>query len=625
MKPKKWKKRKAVILRSAQGISSRQLGSLTAGFGSLRWIIPVTCILGIVVAALLLWTQSAAAAEESVPAPLNPLAMGIGLLGGLALFLYGMEKMTDGLKAAAGEQMKVLLTKLTRNPVTGAFTGALVTAVIQSSSITTVLVVGFVSAGLMTLVQSVGVIFGANVGTTITAQIVAFNVTAAALPLITAGFLLIFLGKNGRARHFGDMLMGLGLIFYGMAAMGDAMSPLRSHEGFIELMRSMERPILGMLVGALFTALVQSSSATIGLVVVMATQGFVTLPAGIAIVFGAKIGTCVTALLAALGKSEDALRAAVVHVIYNVLGAVLWIAFIDQLASLAVWVSTAHPDLQGTERLAQEVPRQVANAATIWATANMVIFLPFSAVFARLARRLVPDRPVPETVIVRPRFLDEELMRVPSLALERARLELGHMVELIDQMLESVPAAFQSRDFREITKLHDQIVVLREAVLQYLQHVGRVNLTDMESDEHAQLVYATSEIESISAVIGRELAPISEAFREADFTVSEATGALFEQLYAATREAAQAGLRAIVEKNERAAQEVVARQSEIWKLGNELLQQQAARLAQDDPQRLLKHRLQVDVLDKLRRIYGVAERMAISILPRGVLAGELAA
>jgi phosphate:Na+ symporter len=595
-----------------------------AGFGLLRWGLLQTWVLGALVAAFLLWPQSAAA-KEGIPAPLNPLAMGVGLLGGLALFLYGMEKMTDGLKAAAGEQMKVLLTKLTRNPVAGAFTGALVTAVIQSSSVTTVLVVGFVSAGLMTLVQSVGVIFGANVGTTITAQIVAFNVTAAALPMITVGFFMIFIGKHGRARHFGEMLMGLGLIFYGMAAMGDAMAPLRTHAGFVELMQSMERPILGMLVGALFTALVQSSSATIGLVVVMATQGFVTLPAGIAIVFGAKIGTCVTALLAALGKSEDALRAAVVHVIYNVLGAVLWLGFIDQLASLAVWVSSSHPDLQGAERLAQEVPRQVANAATIWAIANMVIFLPFSAVFARLSRRLVPDRPVSETVIVRPQFLDEELMRVPSLALERARLELGHMAELVDKMLENVPAAFRTRDFRNVSQLHDQVVVLREAVLHYLQHVGRVNLTETESDEHAQLVYAAGEIESISAAIGRELAPLSETFRDESITASEATGALLKQLYAATQEAARAGLRAIVEKNERAAQDVVARRDELWKLGNELLQQQAARLAQDDPQRLLKHRLQVDLLDKMRRIYGIAERMAISVLPRGVLAGELAA
>jgi phosphate:Na+ symporter len=497
--------------------------------------------------------------------------------------------------------------------------------VIQSSSVTTVLVVGFVSAGLMTLVQSVGVIIGANVGTTVTAQIVAFNVTAAALPLITIGFGMIFIGKNSRARHYGDLLMGLGLIFYGMAAMGDAMSPLRTHDGFIELMRSMERPILGMVIGALFTALVQSSSATIGLVVVMATQGFVTLPAGIAIVFGAKIGTCVTALLAALGKPQDALRAAAVHVIYNVLGAVIWIAFIDQLANLAVWVSASYPELQGVERLAQEVPRQIANAATIWAVANMVIFLPFSTLFARLVGRLVPEREVAETVIVQTKFLDKELLRVSSLALERARLELGHMAERIDRMLAEVPAAFQKRNFREITQNHDQVVVLREEVLHYLQQVGRENLTDIESDELAQLVSATSEVESISAVIGRELAPISDAFRDKGITVSEATGALLVQLYAATREAARAGLRAIVNKDERAAQDVVARREELWRLGSKLLQQQAERLAQDDPQRLLKHRVQVDLLDKMRRIYSVAERMAISVLPRGALAGELAA
>ncbi len=508
-------------------------------------------------AIVLLWPQSASA-EEGAAKPINFLAMGVGLLGGLALFLYGMEKMTDGLKAAAGEQMKILLTKLTRNAVTGAFTGALVTAVIQSSSVTTVLVVGFVSAGLMTLVQSVGVIIGANVGTTVTAQIVAFNVTAAALPLITIGFCMIFIGKNSRARHYGDMLMGLGLIFYGMAAMGDAMSPLRTHEGFIELMRSMERPIFGMFVGALFTALVQSSSATIGLAVVMATQGFVTLPAGIAIVFGAKIGTCVTALLASLGKPQDALRAAAVHVVYNVLGAAIWIAFIDQLASLAVWASASYPELQGVERLAHEVPRQIANAATIWAVANMVIFLPFSGLLARLVRVLVPERETAETVIVQPKFLDKELMRVPSLALERARLELGHMAELVDQMLEDVPAAFQNRDFREVSQHHDQVVVLREEVLHYLQQVGRENLTDIESDELAQLVSATSEIESISAVIGRELVHLGEIFKREELTASETTGTLIGKHYEATREAARAGLRAIVEKDERAASRVAS-------------------------------------------------------------------
>ncbi|TNF54711.1 MAG: Na/Pi cotransporter family protein, partial [Gammaproteobacteria bacterium] len=462
---------------------------------------------------------------------LDPLTMTIELLGGLALFLYGMEKMTDGLKAAAGKQMNTLLAKLTGNPILGAITGAIVTAVIQSSSVTTVLVVGFVSAGLMTLVQSVGVIFGANVGTTVTAQIVAFNTTALAFPLIVIGFVMTFVWKQGVARHYGAMLMGLGLIFYGMAAMGTAMSPLRTHEGFAELLQSLQNPVLGMLAGAVFTALVQSSSATIGLAVVMATQGLLSLPAGIAILFGAKIGTGITAVLAAIGKPQDAKRAAAVHVLFNVLGALIWLPFIAQLAGLAEMVSPVVPHLQGVERLAEEVPRQIANAATIWATANTVIFLPFAALFAKMAIKIIPDRVVEERAIIRPRYLDDELIRVPSMALERARMELGHMGELTEAMLAKVKSAFKARDLSELSQQYDQVVVLREAVLAYLQHVGRDELSDVEADEHARLVSATGEIENMSAAISRELAPLAQTLKEADITPSEDTAARLERLF----------------------------------------------------------------------------------------------
>ena len=553
----------------------------------------------------------------------DPLTMTIELLGGLALFLYGMEKMTDGLKAAAGKQMNTLLAKLTGHPVLGAITGAIVTAVIQSSSVTTVLVVGFVSAGLMTLVQSVGVIFGANVGTTVTAQIVAFNTTALAYPLIAIGFAMTFVWKQGVARHYGAMFMGLGLIFYGMASMGSAMSPLRTHEGFAELLQSLQNPVLGMLAGAVFTALVQSSSATIGLSVVMATQGLLSLPAGIAILFGAKIGTGITAILAAIGKPQDAKRAAAVHVLFNVLGALIWLPFIAQLAGLAEMVSPVAAHLQGVERLAEEVPRQIANAATIWATANTLFFLPFAALFAKMAIKIIPDRVVEERAIIRPRYLDDELIRVPAMALERARMELGHMGELTEAMLAKVKSAFKARDLSELSQQHDQVVVLREAVLAYLQHVGRAELSDAEADEHARLVAATGDIENMSAAISRELAPLAQALKEADITTSEETRELLERLFQTIQESAHSALRALVEGDERAAQTVVANRDEVLALTSELHKQQAARLAQDDPDRLLKHRVQLEILDKLRRIYSVAEHMAISVLPRSVLVGEL--
>ena len=554
---------------------------------------------------------------------LAPVAMIVQLLGGLALFLYGMEKMTDGLKAAAGKQMNTLLAKLTGNRILGAITGAIVTAVIQSSSVTTVLVVGFVSAGLMTLTQSVGVIFGANVGTTVTAQIVAFNTTALALPFIAIGFVMTFVWKQGVARHYGAMLMGLGLLFYGMGAMGAAMAPLRSNQSFAELLQSLQNPVLGMLAGALFTALVQSSSATIGLAVVMATQGLLSLPAGIAILFGAKIGTGITAILAGIGKPQDAKRAAVVHVLFNVLGATIWLPFIEQLASIAQAVSPIAPHLQGVERLAEEVPRQIANAATIWASANTVIFLPFAALFSKLAIKIIPDRATFQKEIIQPRYLDDELIQVPSMALERARMELGHMSQITDTMLAKVKSAFAARDVSELTQQFDQIVVLRDAVLAYLQHIGRSELSDSESEEHARLVAASGEIESMSAAISRDLAPLAQALKAAEINPSMEAADLLHRLLQSVQETAQLALRALVERDQQAAQAVVAKRIVILDLVADLQRQQASRLAQDDPNRLIKHRVQLEILDNLRRVYSLSEHMAISVLPRSVLAGEL--
>jgi phosphate:Na+ symporter len=410
-----------------------------------------------------------------------------------------------------------------------------------------------------------------------------------------------------------------------MATMGSAMSPLRTHEGFVQLLQSLKNPILGMLAGAVFTALVQSSSATIGLAVVMATQGLLSLPAGIAILFGAKIGTGITAILAAMGKPQDAKRAAAVHVLFNVLGAAIWLPFITALAGLAEAVSPVAAHLHGVERLAEEVPRQIANAATIWATANAVIFLPFAALFAKMAIKIIPDRAIEERVIIRPKYLDDELIQVPAMALKRARMELGHMGELAEEMLERVKSALVARDLSELSLKYDQVVVLREAVLAYLQHVGRGELSDAEADEHARLVAATGDIENLGGAISRELAPLTKTLEEADITPSKETAALLERLLQTIQESAHSALRALIEGDERAARTVLASREAILKLTSELYRQQAARLAQDDPDRLLKHRVQIEMLDRLNRIYGIADHMAISVLPRSVLVGELSA
>ncbi len=254
--------------------------------------------LGIVGAVLGVIAWPALAATGST-APMNWGGMTMELLGGLALFLYGMTQMEVGLKAVAGERMKSILAKLTVNRFAGVGTGAVVTAVIQSSSVTTVLLVGFISAGLMSLPQSVGVIIGAKIGTTITGQIVAFKITKAALAMVAIGFGMLFVSKNEKIKAYGGMLMGLGLVFFGMHVMGEAMHPLRSYQPFLDLMQTMTNPLLAVLVSAIFTGIIQSSSATTAIIIVMASQGFISLDAGIPLVMGANIGTCVTALLAA--------------------------------------------------------------------------------------------------------------------------------------------------------------------------------------------------------------------------------------------------------------------------------------------------------------------------------------
>jgi phosphate:Na+ symporter len=322
------------------------------------------------------------------------------LFGGLAIFLFGMEQLDNALRRVAGARMKKMLATLTTNRFTGAITGAFVTSVLQSSSVTTVLVVGFVSAGLMSLVQSIPVVMGANIGTTITAQIIAFKVTKYALWLVTLGFVMYMAGKKEKVKQYGLMLLGLGLVFYGLTLMGSATVPLRTHEPFIIMLQQMANPLLGILVGALFTTVIQSSSATTGIIIVLASQGLITLEAGIALAFGANLGTCVTALLASIGRPREAVQAALVHIIFNIAGVVLWFFFIPQLAALVTWLSPTYPNLAGTVRMIAETPRQIANAHTLFNVLNTFALIWFVGPMARLVQYLVPEKAVAKPAVL---------------------------------------------------------------------------------------------------------------------------------------------------------------------------------------------------------------------------------
>jgi len=542
--------------------------------------------------------------------------MFMGLFGGLALFLFGMEQMGEGLKAAAGEQMKEILAKLTTNRFTAALTGALVTAVIQSSSVTTVLVVGFISAGLMTMTQSVGVIMGANLGTTITAQIVAFKITHLALLLIAVGFFLLFLAKRDQMAHYGAMLMGLGLVFFGMDVMGDAMRPLRSYSPFLEFMETMERPLIGVLVGAAFTALVQSSSATTAIVIVMASQGFMALEAGIAVALGANIGTCITALLAAIGKPRDAVRASVVHVNFNVLGALIWLPLIPELADWARHVSPVSEELSGVARLAADTPRQVANANTLFNLANTLLFLPFAGVLAWLAMKLVPDKAdIEERVLIRPRFLDAELLSTPALALERVRLELGRLGNIINGMLEEAakvtPSMPQQRiePFRQAKAKAD---LLHQYVLDYLAEIRQIEISQEDSVHLQGLMTVALHLESLSGVIADEYVDLVESTRESEIEIQP----LFHLVHVALEKA----IASIEDDDEKAAQAVLSSKADIEREVDRLAKIQASRHVAATKEGLTRLRAEMRVIDSLRRIYSLTKRIARARLPSRVVA-----
>ena len=564
------------------------------------------------------------AAEETADS-IHWVEMMMGLFGGLALFLFGMDQMSDALKAALGDQMKVLLAKLTRNRFTAAITGAFVTAVIQSSSVTTVLVVGFVSAGMMTMSQSIGVIMGANVGTTITAQIVAFKVEEAALWMIAIGFLMMFVSKQEKVKLYGNMLMGLGLIFFGMSLMGDAMNPLRSYEPFLQLMTEMDRPFLAILIGALFTALVQSSSATTAIVITMAGQGLISLEAGIALAFGANIGTCVTALLAALGKPREAIRAAVVHLFFNVGGVIIWLPFISLLAVWVTGFSPTHPELEGTARLAAEVPRQIANAHTVFNILNTVIFISFTSYLARLVHWLIPEKIEVEKVIIRPKYLDDTLIETPALALQNARFEIARMGEIVQKMFTELREAFLHRDrnkFEEVRKMDDQIDILDGEILRYLADIRTQELSEKESNDVGLIMAAADEIESVGDVIETDLVNVGYEALDKNLETSDTMRHLFKELGDKLKEALDATVIGIKEDDETAANEVLSMKSEINHLLKQAIDIQTKALTDVSSEKIATIQLEMTILESMKRMYTYLKRIAKKIVPKDILEEE---
>jgi len=544
--------------------------------------------------------------------------MGIQLLGGLALFLFGIEQMAEALKAVAGKRMKNILARLTANRFMGAITGAFITAIIQSSSVTTVLVVGFISAGLMSLAQSICIIMGANIGTTITAQIIAFKITEASMLMVAVGFGMLFFVKHEKVKLYGGILMGLGMVFLGMTVMSDAMEPLRDYPPFLDLMMHMGNPFISILIAAAFTGLVQSSSATTGVIIVMATQGFITLPTGIALAFGANIGTCITAILASIGKPREAVRAAMVHVLFNVFGVLLWIGFIDHLAQFVTWFSPSYEMLTGAAKMAAETPRQIANAHTLFNIANTLIFIGFTSQFARIVERLIPDKPIEESTFTTPKFLNEELISTPSLALDRTRLEIGQMGEQVKAMLARVMPTILSGDrgaLNQIATMDDAVDITHGHIITYLGQISKQSLTNAQTHEFTTFMGAANNLENIGDIIETDLVELGHKRLDEDVTISQNTQEVLINLHETVSKATDLAIQAVIENNLEAAQQVITMKASINRQADAAALYEAKRLIAEEPNRLQAYTIEMDAIEKLKRIYYFAKRMATATIP----------
>jgi len=422
------------------------------------------------------------------------------LLGGLALFLFGMNFMSKALQRAAGSKMRALLQGVTRKGIIGLLFGTFITMMIQSSSATTVMLVGFVESGLMSFASTISVILGASIGTTITAQLIAFKLTDYALLMIAIGFFINIAFKKDAYKYLGNTILGFGMLFFGMYIMSDAMAPLRTNQVFLDWIIHMENPMIGIGIGFLITALIQSSSAFIGILIVLATQGFLSLESSIALVIGSNLGTSVTAVLSALNTGREAKRVAFTHVFIKVIGVLIFVWWIPYFA---VFLNNLSEMFGASANL----PRQIANAHTVFNVLVAAIVFPFMGSIAKIAERILPDKKKIE-LEYQTDFIDKKLISTPAIAISVAKLELLRMSHIVQDMVGEVKNIFLHKQQEVISKVLEyekQIDFLQIEINKYLIKISRQEIEEERISEVFTLINTAKELEQIGDIVSNNL------------------------------------------------------------------------------------------------------------------------
>ncbi len=520
------------------------------------------------------------------------------VLGGLAVFLHGMNIMTEGLKAAAGSRMKQFLKAMTKNRWTSLLAGTGITAVIQSSSVTTVLAVGFVSAGLLSFQSTLGLILGANIGTTITAQIIAFKITKASWLMVAFGYLFSVVFVQKSYKDVGNIILGLGLVFLGMNVMSEATEPLKDYEPFIGLMKGMDNYLWGILIGTLFTAAVQSSSATTGIVIVLASQGLIGVAAGISIILGANIGTCVTAVLSAFGKPAAAMRVAISHVFFKIAGVLIWFFFIDQLAGMVEWISKG------------DSARQIANAHTVFNVVNTILFIGFVGPVAKMVIWILPEkkekeaRQFPE--------LHRYYLSNNAMALELSQNAIAKLGEsalhIINKGLNVALIGNQTQ--LAALRKEDQLIDKGQTeILLFLRQIQRSKLSKKETQVLEQQIDAVNILETSADLITTNLVEAAEHRIEKGFEASSATSGKLNRLYHIAVESFAFSL----QKTGTECPNELSKQ-QFKKHFQEVRSYLVGRLADDSKSHIAVYRFESEILEATRQLHALSRRLQRKIV-----------
>ncbi len=515
--------------------------------------------------------------------------------------------------------------------------GAFVTMVIQSSSATTVMLVSFVQAELMSFTQALGVILGADIGATVTAQLIAFKLTDYALLMVSIGVGMRMLGKNSTVKNIGEVVLGFGILFYGMKLMSDAMKPLQTYPEFINLMKTMENPLTGLLVGTVLTGLIQSSGALIGIIIVLAQQGLITLEAGIPLVFGANIGTCITAGLASIGTSREAKRVALAHVVFKIGGVLLFIFWIPTFVEIIQAIAA---------KLGSDTARQIANAHTIFNVSMALIFLPFLTLLAALLIKIMPKEERPKEMVPTTDHLDESMLATPDFAIELARKEISRMAKLLGRMLRAVIIPFMSDAELIINEVHEKdeaallvkeipvqdeifphltlregldmreekIDYLDERIGDYLIRLARQELSNEQVAEVYGMISITKDLESIGDIIHRNFLPLmdkKEALK-ADFS-DEGKEELMIYHVKVCKQISRLK-EAFAENNSETAQRIMAKESKYLDLESKYRLKHLQRLHQDRQESVRTHEIHMELMDLLKRVNVYAGNIAKTFL-----------